>query len=417
MGTTDDDVVKYSVLALALLIFGAWPISAVADQDPAAELAGKRFVLLPTIALTDVGVDTNILGTSRNPKQDTTSKLNVQVEPSFRFRSTRVSGKFIARQSYFREYAYERSLDTDDLLNIESRVGRLTGYASGSFVRTRDLFDPELFARTRRTQHHVEIGTALRLTGKTRVSLAVRQARIDFDRHDALFNDGLRDALNRGTRSLTLSVRNAVTPRTILVLTGEHERDQFDFMPLRNATMTHVMAGAEFESVALAGSKVYVGYRTFQPIERLSQDVGGIVGSIDLGHTIAGFVRVSVHMDRNLAQSFRVSQPYVISTQANSSVATRLSRTWEITMAAGRQWLDHRAFDPDMMSPSVEQSERLVIDSGASFGTMFRYSFGVARRGPAATVGLVAEHSQLHSTVDNHDYDRFRLVSSIVWRF
>jgi hypothetical protein len=159
-----------------------------------------------------------------------------------------------------------------------------------------------------------------------------------------------------------------------------------------------------------------VGYRKFQPIERLSADIGRVVGSIDLAHTFAGAVRSSVQVERSLVQSFRLTEPYLTSTQANGSIVTRLSSAWEITATAGQQWLDHRAIDAPSI-PSVEQVEQVAFDIGASFDAVRRYTIGAAHRGRGATIALTADYSRLHSNIRDHQYNRLRLVTSIARHF
>jgi hypothetical protein len=382
----------------------------------AARMGEQRFALAPTVALTDAGIDTNILATSKNPKRDTTSKFTVQVEPSVRLGWALVSGKLSLRQSFFRQYAYENSLDTDDNLRIESRVRRLTAYASGSFLRTRDPFDPELFVRTQRTEHYLEGGAELGVTGKTRVGVALRESHLDFDANDELFNSSLREALNRGTKAVTVSLRNAITSLTTVALIADGQRDRFELTQSRDGTTTRIMAGAEFKSTALAGSKVYVGYRKFRPADHLSSDIGGVVGSIDLGHTLAGWLKCSVQVERNLVQSFRLSEPLIMSNQANGSIIARMSRTWEVTAAAGRQWRDHRGIDP-LAIPSIGEAEQAALDTGAAFDRERRYTVGAAYRRRSATIALTADYFRFQSSRGDDQYDRLRLMSTISHRF
>src|SRR5947207_1996051 len=102
---------------------------ALAADPPAAALAAApdttRFVLKPSITLSDVGLDTNILTTARDQKRDTTGNIKLELEPSLPFGRARLSGKLAARGAWFREYAEQRSLDSDDSMKLEVQPAAL----------------------------------------------------------------------------------------------------------------------------------------------------------------------------------------------------------------------------------------------------------------------------------------------------
>jgi hypothetical protein len=173
------------------------------------------------------------------------------------------------------------------------------------------------------------------------------------------------------------------------------------------------MAGLELAPAALVSGKAIVGYRQFRSRQSAGPDVGGIVGSLDLGHTLAGFLRCSIQADHNLTQSFSLAEPYITSTQAGGAITARVNREWEITAAAGRQFLDHNNVRVDVMGGA----EQLARDAGASVDDMFRYTATVAYRARSATIGLTADYFRFHSTVGDRRFDRFRLVSSVTHRF
>jgi hypothetical protein len=59
----------------------------------------ERFVLRPSLSVTDMGLDTNVLTTASGQQQDRTANLRAQVEPSLRFGPARLSGTLGARLS------------------------------------------------------------------------------------------------------------------------------------------------------------------------------------------------------------------------------------------------------------------------------------------------------------------------------
>jgi hypothetical protein len=174
-------------------------IAAAADPPavPGAPVDMTRFVLAPSITLSDVGLDTNILTTAQDQKRDTTGNIKLELEPSLPFGRARLSGRLAARGAWFRQYAEERSLDTDDSMKLEVRLNRLTAHASGSYLHAHDRFDPEIFVRTLRTETAFEAGSDFSVSNKTNIGVALQHATVAFDVTTVALDTRLREALNR----------------------------------------------------------------------------------------------------------------------------------------------------------------------------------------------------------------------------
>ncbi len=401
------------LVALALLPATA---AAAADAAPAPAIAATRFVLAPSITLSDVGLDTNILTTAHDQKRDTTGNIKLELEPSLPFGIARVSGKLAARGAYFRQYAEERSLDTDDSMKVELRINRWTAHASGSYLHAHDRFDPEIFVRTLRTESAIEAGSDFSVSGRTNIGFAVSRSSIAFEVTTVALDAGLREALNREMNSVNAWLRNALTPLTTAAVIVDVQQDHFDFMSLRDATGIKAMGGLEFKPAALVDGKVFAGYRAFRSVGDDVSNGRGIVASVDLGYTVAGRVRFGVEAERDYAHSFRLAEPYYAFTRLSNSVTSRIG-DWELRAAAGKEWLDYGT----NLSPAVAivpTADQALFDAGAALDRMFRYGGGVTykfRHG--ASIGLDANYLRFHTGETNRNYDRLRIVSSVGVRF
>ena len=402
------------VRALAVVFVALPALPAGAAQSSGSSDGPTGFAVRPSITLSDVGMDTNILGAARNPKDDTTANLTMRVEPSVVLGRARLSGQGNIRMAYYREYTEERSVDTADAFRLELRGSRMTGYALGSFLRTREPFDAEIYARTRRTERSIGVGGGVRLTGKTQIGFAGRRTHVDFSGAEGQLGAVARETLNRRMNSVDISLRNAVTPLTTAVAMITLQRDRFDFSRLRDADGMRVLGGLEFAPTAVIAGKAYAGYRRFDLVQRGDRAVSRFVGSIDLTYTLGDSVRYSLRVERDLEHSFHVTEPYYTTNDIGVAVTRRITRALEVTGYAGRQWLKYR--DTDLLATAaVEQGTR---DPGAAVDGIFRYgAAATCRVGPRTRVGIRTDYYQLQEALGGPRYGRLRLVSSLEYRF
>ena len=279
--------------ALPLLVMVSLSPALAADPPAAAPAAPPdttRFVLAPSITLSDVGLDTKILTTARDQKRDATGNIKLELEPSLPFGRARLSGKLAARGAWFREYTEQRSLDSDDSMKLEVRINRLTAHASGSYLHAHDRFDPEIFVRTLRTETAIEAGSDFNVSRRTNLGVALQQSSVAFEVTTVALDARLREALNRNTSSLATWMRSALTPLTTVAVIVDTEREHFDFMPERDATSVKAVGGLEFKPAALVDCKVFAGYRAFSSVGDDDSNGRGFAGSLDLGYTLASRV-------------------------------------------------------------------------------------------------------------------------------
>ena len=375
------------------------------DSSPAPRPA---FVLKPSVALNDVGIDTNILGSSANPQEDTVGHLSLGAEPSLTAGPVSLSGAGVVGLSYFRQHTDQRSVDTNDTFRLDYRLNRVTLYGADAFVRTRDIFSPELDMRLPRLENTADAGLTLQVTGNTQIGAGVRHARFDFAA-DVLSTVDLHNSLTRAEDSLIVSLRDAITPLTTIVVTSDVERDRFDFSTFRNANGVRILGGMEFKPTAFIFGKAFVGYRTRTSIDGSYPDAGTVVASLDLGYNPWESVRLGVKVDRDLDHSFFSTERYYIVTGLSGSVTLRLGDAWEVGGTAGRQTLDYGA--SSLLDPVSGQP---VLDATPWSEHLLHFAGTVGYRlGRSAVLRFSPDYIRRDSQQAVRTYDRLRLVSSI----
>jgi hypothetical protein len=379
-----------------------------AGQNPSSGVeqpAGSAFVLAPAVTVSDLGLDTNILATSDDPKSDMTGNFRMQIAPAGQVGPAAIRGTGGIALAYFQRYASQRSADADGSLRVDLRLNRFAFYAAGSALRIRDSFGPEIDLRVRRFETSVEGGGEVRATGKTSFAAGVSRSVVAFNASEVLFDSSLRQVLDRTVDTMSLVARNAVTPLTSLVAVVDLQHDRFPFFPLRDANATRLLAGFEFKPSALIAGKAHVGYQHFVSRDTRQPNVAGVVASVDLRYTFSDSLRFGVRVQRDLAHSYSLEERYFVSTDMRFSVTRRVNRAWDVTAMATRRQLDYRG---------------ALARAGVAAPVDHRFGYGGAvehRLTKGTTIGVKGEYYRRESELRGRTYDRLRLVGSLAHRF
>src|SRR5690349_9089340 len=118
-----------------------------APQDGRFRLGPLRFT--PSIAITNLGVDTNVFNEDVNPKQDTTAAFGPAVDLFMHAGPSRVTGKVSAQYLYFGTYDNQRAWNTDDHLRWEWKSARISPFVAGTYSNTKERPGYEIDSRAR----------------------------------------------------------------------------------------------------------------------------------------------------------------------------------------------------------------------------------------------------------------------------
>lgn len=351
---------RHSIVAIAVSLLGlcaAAPLGAQSPEDDAAE--GARFRLgpirfTPAIAITSLGVDTNVFNTAVDPEQDVTAVFGPKVDYWLRLGRARLSGSSTLDYAYFKEFESQRSFGTTQRLRLAVPLTRVTPFVEGTFTSTRQRPGYEIDARARRQESGGRAGLDLHLTSKSTVRLAAGRAQYRFDANDTFLDQNLSTRLDRDSDVAQVEFRQKLTPLTTFVVAGERQQDRFVYSPQRDADSIRVMPGFEFKPFALIDGSVAVGYRQFDTTSALVPDFEGIVADADLGYTLRA-TRFTVRTRRDIEYSFEALDPYYVLTDVNGSVTQRITSRWDLVARGGRHRLDYGAVSLDPAGGRVDR--------------------------------------------------------------
>jgi hypothetical protein len=406
---------RAAVVALAACITAgvtapAWgqailPSDATAPAD--ARVLFNSVAVVPTIRLTNVGWDDNVLYANKDQRQieDFTATLTPAVQAWLRFPGIKVRAQSEVDFIYFRDVSRFRSIDTENGARVDFLFGRVRPYVSGAWANTRHRQDFEVDVPVRRVDSAGDAGVDVRLTGKTIVGATMRRSRVDYKGDSVYLGDDLARYLTGTTASENVRMRYSLTPFTTVGLAVAQQRNRFTLAPERDSNSVRVTPVVEFHPFAPVNGRVEVGVirRTF--VDGNAPAFRGSVARVDLGYTVFGRTRFAVGLRRDLSYSYRSDQRDFLQTGTELSVTHRLANAWDLRGTFGRFTLAYGLGEVPGASAGPPPEERVRI-YGLDLG---RYIGGVR-------VGLqVARQTRTSNFTGGRDYEKMRVVSSVTY--
>jgi hypothetical protein len=376
------------------------------DDDPVetARIQAGPLGLTPTIALTNLGVDSNVFNTFEDPKKDFTFTISPGADLFFRAGPSRLEVNSRADLVYFHEYSSERSLDGDIDGRWEIRWNRLTPWVAAGYSSGRQRTGYEIDARSRREIKDYAAGAELRVASKTRIAASAQRTTYWYDADEVFLGTSLQEVLNRQSDTFGLQYRQSLTVLTTLVVHGERMRDTFEFSPERDSESTRVLAGFDLGEQALVGGRARVGYRKHTNVSGAVPEFTGLVANYGVVLTVAGRTRFEVAGTRDINHSYELAYPYYVLTGATLTATPRLTDSWDIQGRVGMQRLAYRAAEGalDALPDRADQHRLLGGGVGYHLGRDIRIGFNVDRQ-------------RRTSPIRSRDYDGYRIATSITY--
>ncbi len=351
-------------------------------SDP-SENARFRYGALrftPFLAITEIGVDTNVFNEALEPQRDTTATLGPGAEYWLRVGRARVSAKSDVQYNWFRDFSNQRSLSTNNEAKLEVPLTRLTPFVDGVFDHGRVRPGYEIDTRAFRTDSGFGGGLDISLTSKTGVRVETHQRRLKYRDDEFFFGNSLQQTLNRRSDSFGVSWRQKLTPLTTFVVLSEYEKERFDFEESRNANGVRVVPGFEFDPFALIGGKVFIGFRSFDTTDPLLPDYQGLVADVEANYR-ARATRFDVRLQRDVDYSAEEVEPYYLLTDVGLKVTQKVTHQWDVVGNVSWQWLAYRRVEGgvlDALPSHTDHSRQLGGGVGYLFGNSLRLGVDVA---------------------------------------
>jgi hypothetical protein len=365
----------------------------------------------PQLHLEELGVDSNVFNAAGDQKSDFTFTVAPRADVWIPVaRRALFQAGAATDLVWYANYTTERSIDPQFLGRTEVYIRRVTLFAEGEYINTRERLNYEVDARARHIEQNATAGVAVRLTPKFSVEVAGRLDEMRFDADEEFDGVRLQRTLDRKTTGYSVAARHRVTPLTTVVVRYEGIEDEFRFSPLRDSRSMRVMPGVEFKPRALIKGTAYVGYRRFTPSAADAlPEFSGLVGQLGLSYTLLGSTTFGVSFARDLTYSYDEVRPFFINTWVGASVRRALGRRFDVLVSADRHLYAYR----DLLEQPVLD---LVRDPRTD--TTWNYAAGIGYRIGSGRIGFGVSYWERESTAAvRRDYDNLRFGTTVTYGF
>jgi len=300
----------------------------------------ERLVWRPSLALTNLGYDSNVFNRDVLPQGDFFAAIEGRLRPIWQVSDATLTADTGLTYNYFHEFVSERGIDATARGRLEFPISLVRLHVSGSYQNLRQRVNFEIDQRARRTDADVTTGFDLSLGGHMKVGLQLRRLRVNFD-DDGLGNASLRYTLNRTERGGGANLQYAITPLTTFVATGDVSEQEFEYSTNRNGERTKLGAGLTFSSGALVTGQSFIGWQRLTVPDSLVSSFSGLVGLVDLTVPVGSGTRFGGRLGRDVQFSADEVLTYYVENRFGGSVIQAFGERWEAGVRAERIILDY----------------------------------------------------------------------------
>jgi hypothetical protein len=392
-------------MAFVALVAPAFAQSMSSEPPASARVRVGPLAVKPSVALTNLGIDSNVFNEAQNPKRDVTATIEPQIETWLRLGAGRLSTRSRGGVVYFQQYDGERSVNADHQARLEFLFNRVRPFVEASFLDSRLRPGYEIDTRARREETAVTAGGRIRLIGDTWLDITAHRSRVEFDADATFFGTHVRDVLNREVERVTARLRYPLTPYTTIVMRADTQRDRFELSPVRDSKSLRILPGIEFDSRAAISGSAFVGYHRFDALGADVPSYRGLNASVDLTYIFRRSTRFSIRTGRDVEYSMERVQPYFVVTDVSGSITQALFRPWDVQTTWGRQQLAY----VNVGSPADGPGR---IDRVQTYGAGIGYRISSDTR-----VGVDVSYYRRASDYEGRQYETLRAGTSVTYGF
>jgi hypothetical protein len=361
-------------------------------------------MLSPTIALRDLGIDTNVYNDAGpEPPKD----FAFTVVPAFT--ATIGRGRAVletistTQLVYFAQQRSERSVNQDLAMTARFGLRRIVPSLEFGYLNTRERVSAEVDERARRIEERGAAAIDVIIAPKLTAIVRGEVMRSRYNAEGSFSDRYLAYELNRDTPIVTAGVRYTLTPLTSVSVTTESSEIRFDESSDKNTNSRLTEASFELNTRAIISGTASLGYQSFELLSADLPDFDGFVGSGSLVYRLRASTSLGFSYDRSVSYSFLPDQPYYVRQGFGLLFRRQVAPQWILT-ASGEHY-QHQYTHVELAG--AEQAERVV-------GGTLNVSYDLGPR-TRLTTGLSYQYRQ--SDFEQRSYDGLRLGTSLVHAF
>jgi hypothetical protein len=372
------------------------PVSAPAPNQP---LMFGNLQVSPSLAIRDIGIDSNVYNASTVVREDFTYTVAPHVKAETPFGNARLVGTGGLAFVFFHTSKDQQSLNGSASGLVDVPKGRIRPSVQYGISRSRQRsgdIDVRALSRAANGRAGLDVG----LSGITSVTGWVARDLTRFDDEEVFRGAHLASQLDRTTTTFAGGARLDLTPLTSVVAAAEFERTRFTAASFRDADSLKIAPSVRFAEGAIINGQASLGFRDFRPLSPMLFDYRGLIASGDLRFTVLSVTRITVQASRDLNYSFDESQPYYMEAGARTTVSHHVTGPVDAIGLVGRY---RRQYET-----------RTDVTTAARFETITTWGGGVGVRvDDSMRFTFTVDRERRLSTVGIRQYDRTRAFAAV----
>jgi len=323
----------------------ATPLPSAPPRKPAGQMDFGPLIVTPTIALLNVGVDSNIQNTEGQLTSDFTMTVSPQID--VKYKAGRISGEARTYLNYvlYRTFSEFGGFSPQVALQLEYRVARrMSIFTDGQFVSSKERPSVEIDPRVRHVTSSAGGGFRIGLAPAVDVELSAHQSQTIYS-DDALFRGvPLQKTLNQRLQTGSAVFAFRLTPYTTVKAGATLDNRLFLHSPERNAHGELYSFGAAFSPRAMISGEASVGYRALNTQSATNPSYRGVASDGRLTLNLGDVTGFMVGVGRDVMPSYELNYPYYVQTLLQAAIQQRLGKHFDVGPAFNAVTLDYRAF-------------------------------------------------------------------------
>jgi len=322
----------------------------------------------PTVAVRDVGFDSNVYNDSTGPKGDFTYTFSPRLYLVVPIANSRFVGTGFGNLVYFQTYRDQQAIGGLFQGRYEVMSPGFRPFATVGFADRRERFGHEIDARARQRQTTATLGTDVDITTRTALTAWVGRVQTAWDRKEQYLDESLSEQLDYTSDLIAGGARYRATPLTTIAMIAEIRRDRFDRSPVRDADRLFVGPTFDFDTGASVVGHARVGYQRFNALDAMVVDYRGVAALTDLRYTFRDLTEVKIEGRRDVDYSYDPLEPYYLESGVALTVSQRVIGPLQVIGTRERHSLRHQR----LAGSSFDGREELTSIGGGGIALQIR---------------------------------------------
>ncbi|HVZ23989.1 MAG TPA: SLBB domain-containing protein [Vicinamibacterales bacterium] len=326
---------------------------------------------VPSAALTEVGVDSNVFNSAGQPVSDFVTSGGPAADLIFDVKPVRATVTGALEFVYFKDYASQRAVNRTGSATLDIDPSRrIRFHLAGNTNITNDRPDSEIDARVPRIYQSVEASVLVRPW--QRMSFEVGFSNFDqwFTAPFVYLGVDLADTLTERVQAATLTTNWILTPFTTITGSAAVSTHRFDINPRRDADANEFTGGALWHAGGLLSGEARVGYMQYLSRDPGNPDLRGLIGDVDVFYTPAERTRIGATVSRSTSDTYHEQFAFALVDRLGASVQQGFLRRYDVLAESYLERWDYKSpnFVTGHPTDGYETSFRHVLDIGVRTG-------------------------------------------------